>query len=100
MMNFLICRLQAFCKHNLENNINHENVLQILEASEKMNVPDIKNYALRLIVHDFSLVAKLPKMKLLSREILLDIIHAVAETLGEKRINKDLLSSISINSDI
>lgn len=93
-------RLQAFCKHNLENNINFENVLQILEASDKMNVPDIKNYALRLIVHDFSLVARLPKMKLLSRELLLDIINSMAEILGESRISQDLMSSISIHSDI
>lgn len=93
-------RLQQFCKHNLENNINYENVLQILEASDKMNVIDIKNYALRLIVHDFSLVAKLPKMKLLSRELLLDIITAMAELMGESRLSQDLMSSISIHSDI
>lgn len=94
-------RLQAFCKHNLENNINYENVLQILEASDKMNVPDIKNYALRLIVHDFSLVARLPKMKLLSRELLLDIINSMADIVGETRLSpSDLMSSISIHSDI
>lgn len=93
-------RLQAFCKHNLENNISYENVLQIFEASDKMNVPDIKNYALRLIVHDFSLVARLPKMKLLSRELLLDIIAAISDILGESRISQDLMSSISIHSDI
>lgn len=93
-------RLQAFCKHNLENNINYENVLQILEASDRMNVPDIKNYALRLIVHDFALIARLPKMKLLSRELLLDIINSMADILGESRISQDLISSISIHSDI
>lgn len=49
-------RLQAFCKHNLEHNIHFENVLQILEASDKMNIPEIKAYALRMIVHDFSQV--------------------------------------------
>jgi leucine-zipper-like transcriptional regulator 1 len=93
-------RLQAFCKHNLENNINYENVLQILEASDKMNVPDIKNYALRMVVHDFALVARLPKMKQLSRELLLDIINSMAEVLGEVKISQDLMSSISIHSDI
>lgn len=93
-------RLQAICKQNLENNINYENVLQILEASDKMNVPDIKNYALRLIVHDFSLVARLPKMKVLSRELLLDIINSMADILGETRLSQDLMSSISIHSDI
>lgn len=49
-------RLQAFCKHNLEHNIHFENVLQILEASDNMNIPSIKAYALRMIVHDFSQV--------------------------------------------
>lgn len=93
-------RLQAFCKHNLENNINFENVLQILEASDKMNVPDIKNYALRMVVHDFSMVARLPKMRQLTRELLLDIINAMAEIMGECKINQDLMSSISIHSDI
>jgi hypothetical protein len=93
-------RLQAFCKHNLENNINYENVLQILEASDRMNVPDIKNYALRMVVHDFSLVARLPKMRQLSRELLLDIINSMAEIMGEVKINQDLMSSISIHSDI
>ena len=93
-------RLQAFCKHNLENNINYENVLQILEASDKMNVPDIKNYALRMVVHDFALVARLPKMRQLSRELLLDIINSMADVLGEVKLNQDLLSSIIIHSDI
>lgn len=93
-------RLQAFCKNNLENNINYENVLKILEASDKMNVPDIKSYALKLIVHDFSLVVRSPKMKLLSRELLLDIINSMADVLGESKISHDLLSSISVHSDI
>lgn len=93
-------RLQAYCKHNLENNITYENVLQILEASDKMNVPDIKNYALRMIVHEFGMVGKLPKIKTLSRELLVEIIHAVAnDVMGEGRLNQDI-SSISINSEI
>jgi hypothetical protein len=96
-------RLQAFCKHNLEHNINFENVLQILEASDKMNVPDIKNYALRMVVHDFHQVARLPKMRLLNRELLLDVIMAMADVLGDykwDRLNTQDLASISIHSDI
>lgn len=92
-------RLQAFCKHNLEHNITYDNVLQILEASDRMNVPDIKNYALRMIVNDYAQVVRLPKMKMLSRELLLDVIMAVADILSEKRISQDL-ASISIHSDI
>lgn len=92
-------RLQAFCKHNLEHNIHYDNVLQILEASDKMNVPDIKNYALRMIVHDFPQVARLPKMKTLNRDLLLEVISAMADLLGELRLNHDF-ATISINSDL
>lgn len=92
-------RLQTFCKHNLEHNIHFDNVLQILEASDKMNVPDIKSYALRMIVRDFAQVARLPKMKMLSRDLLLEIIQAMADVLGEIRFNQDF-TSISIQSDL
>ncbi|GAB0088910.1 Leucine-zipper-like transcriptional regulator 1 homolog [Sergentomyia squamirostris] len=93
-------RLQAFCKHNLEHNITFDNVLQILEASDRMNVPDIKNYALRMIVHDFPQVARLPRMRMLTRDLLLDVIMAMADILGDIRVNHQDLISISINSDI
>lgn len=92
-------RLQAYCKHNLEHNIHVQNVLQILEASDKMNVPDIKNYALSMIVRDFSQVARLPKMQMLSRDLLLEVIEAMADVLGEIRFNQDF-TSISVHSDI
>ncbi|XP_058802388.1 leucine-zipper-like transcriptional regulator 1 isoform X2 [Phymastichus coffea] len=44
-------RLQAFCKQNLEMNVTFENVIQILEAADRMQAVDIKKYALNLIVH-------------------------------------------------
>jgi leucine-zipper-like transcriptional regulator 1 len=93
-------RLQAYCKHNLENNITYDNVLQILEASDKMNVPDIKNHALRMVVQEFQQVAKLPKMRILNRELLLDVIMAMADVLGEIRMSHDITSIISTTSDI
>lgn len=92
-------RLQAFCKHNLEHNIHVQNVLHILEASDKMNVPDIKKYALSLIVRDFSQVARLPRMQNLSRELLLEVIEAIADVLREIRFSQDL-TTLSIHSDI
>ncbi|XP_039298383.1 leucine-zipper-like transcriptional regulator 1 isoform X2 [Nilaparvata lugens] len=44
-------RLQAFCKQNLEMNVTVENVLQILEAADRMQALDMKKYSLKLIVH-------------------------------------------------
>lgn len=49
-------RLQAFCKQNLEMNVTFENVIQILEAADRMQAFDMKKYALNLIVHHFTKV--------------------------------------------
>lgn len=64
-----------------------------------MDVPDIKKYALSMIVREFSQVAKLPKMQNLSRNLLLEVIDAVAEVLAEIRFNSDF-TSLSVHSDI
>ncbi|KAH8339575.1 hypothetical protein KR074_011814 [Drosophila pseudoananassae] len=87
-------RLHAFCKYSLEHNINDENVLQTLEASDITKIYDIKEYALKLIVKDFAKVARLPKIAGLSRELLLEIICAVADSHGE------FMTRININTDI
>lgn len=50
-------RLQAFCKQNLEMNVTFENVIQILEAADRMHTSDMKKYALSLIVHHFPKVS-------------------------------------------
>lgn len=44
---------QAFCKQNLEMNVTFENVIQILEAADRIQAIDMKKYALNLIVHHF-----------------------------------------------
>lgn len=72
-------RLQVYCKHNLERNVTIENVIQIVEAADKSNVHDMKNYALDLIVRNFPRVAHQPQMKNLSRPLLLDILYALAK---------------------
>ncbi|XP_044749089.1 leucine-zipper-like transcriptional regulator 1 [Coccinella septempunctata] len=91
-------RLQAFCKQNLEMNVTFENVIQILEAADKMQASDMKKYALDLIVHHFTKVAKLPKLKNLSKELILDILMALANDMSETKMCQDV-SSGSLNSD-
>lgn len=90
--------MQAYCKHNLEHNIHVTNVLQILEASDKMNVPDIKKFALSMIVRDYAQVYKLPKIKALNHHLLLEIIDAMGEVVSELNPNNDLISGA--HSDI
>lgn len=45
--------LQAFCKQNLEMNVTCDNVVQILEAADRMQATDMKKYSLGLIVQYF-----------------------------------------------
>ncbi|KAF7993226.1 hypothetical protein HCN44_006286 [Aphidius gifuensis] len=85
-------RLQAFCKQNLEMNVTFENVIQILEAADRMQACDMKKYALNLIVHHFGKVARLPRLKQLSRDLLLDIIETLADEHGEVRTCQDMSS--------
>ena len=52
---------QAFCKQNLEMNVTFENVIQILEAADRIQAMDMKKYALNLIIHHFPKVSEVLK---------------------------------------
>lgn len=58
MAGFTNNRLQVFCKHNLQTNVSPDNVLAILQAADRMHATDIKEYALRMIAHQFSVVSR------------------------------------------
>jgi len=92
-------RLQVYCKTNLERNVTVENVLQILEAADRSQAADMKKYALSLIVRYFAKVAQQPRLKQLSRELLLDILSALADDSSDNKIMQDM-SCLSINSDL
>ena len=89
-------RLQTFCKQNLEMNVTYENVLQILEAAQQINALDMKRHALGLIVKSFGKVARLPRMKLLSRDLLLDIIEALADNFTDSQSQQ--MSSVILST--
>ncbi|XP_052124024.1 leucine-zipper-like transcriptional regulator 1 homolog [Frankliniella occidentalis] len=96
--NFTNNRLQAFCKQNLELNVSCDNVVQILEAADRMQAIDMKKYSLRLIVKYFPKVIKMPKIRSLSRELLLDIMEALADEMSTTKLCSDI-SNNSLNSD-
>ncbi|XP_060530109.1 leucine-zipper-like transcriptional regulator 1 [Cylas formicarius] len=93
--NFTNVRLQAFCKQNLEMNVTFENVIQILEAADKMQATDMKKYALDLIVHHFTKVVKLPRFKMLDKSLILDILDVLAESMDINQRND--VSSVGFN---
>merc|ERR1712141_395536 len=91
-------RLQVFCKTNLERNVTVNNVLDILEAADRSQASDMKKYALNLIVRYFPKVAQQPRIRLLSKELLLDVIFAMADESQDNKLVQDV-SCISFNSD-
>ncbi len=76
-----------------------DNVVQILEAADSSQVHDMKKYALCLIVRHFAKVAKLPRIKNLSKELLLDILYALAEDKSEEGRMVQDVSCVSLASD-
>lgn len=93
--------LQAFCKQNLEMNVTFENVIQILEVADHMQATDMKKFALKLIVLHFPKVSRLPKLRLLGRQLLLDILEALAEDMCEQKLPQDYSnhSNLSFSHD-
>ncbi|XP_007953652.1 leucine-zipper-like transcriptional regulator 1 [Orycteropus afer afer] len=78
-------RLQAYCKQNLEMNVTVQNVLQILEAADKTQALDMKRHCLHIIVHQFTKVSKLPTLRMLSQQLLIDIIDSLASHISDKQ---------------
>ncbi|KFM82844.1 Leucine-zipper-like transcriptional regulator 1, partial [Stegodyphus mimosarum] len=79
-------------------NVTFENVIQILEAADKIQAFDMKKHALNMIVHHFSKVARLPRFRLLSRPLLLDILDSLADEMSDSKLCQDM-SSISLCAD-
>jgi len=94
---FTNSRLQAFCKQNLEMNVTNQNVIQIFEASHGIGALDMKRHALSIIVQQFPRVARLPDIRRLKQELLLDIIDAVAEYMSPASTN-EIISVVSTYS--
>ncbi|MEE6512187.1 hypothetical protein FKM82_019113 [Ascaphus truei] len=82
---FFSNRLQAYCRQNLEVNVTVENVLQILEAADKTQAVEMKRHCLHIIVHQFTKVAKLPNLRLLSQPLLINIIESLASHISDKQ---------------
>lgn len=91
---FTNSRLQAYCKQNLEMNVTNRNVIQILEASHGIGAMDMKRHALSIIVQQFPKVARLPDIRRLKQELLLDILDAIAEYMSPPASN-EIISVVS-----
>lgn len=88
---FTNSRLQAYCKQNLEMNVSVKNVIQILEAAHSIDALDMERHALSIIVQHFPKVARLQDFRRLKKELLLDILDAIAEYMQSGQ-HYDLIS--------
>lgn len=88
----------------MERNVSSENVVQILEAADKSQTHcqtnDMKRYALNLIVKNFHKVVHLPQVKDLKRELLLDILYAMAEQDETSNIPDDKRKAEKLVQDL
>lgn len=67
-------------------NVSFENVVEILEAAHRIGAADMKKHALDLVVGHFVKVAKSPNLRRLSRDLLLEILDAIADYLKDSTI--------------
>jgi hypothetical protein len=109
----MLCRLA--CTVNLEPNFQISVVSKILEAADRIQAHDMKKHALNIIVQHYSKVqllllgvffllqhsfitqvGNLPQIRSLSRELLLDILDALAQdmSLKETRYLSDISSIV------
>ncbi|XP_019760823.2 leucine-zipper-like transcriptional regulator 1 [Dendroctonus ponderosae] len=85
--NFSNIRLQAICKQNLERNVTHETVIDVLEAADRIQAIDMKKYALELIVLNFKKVVKQPRLKMLDKALILDILDTLGDFMSKKELS-------------
>ena len=74
-------RLLALCKRQLELSPSHRNVFELLEAADALGADELKAQLLAVVAQHFGDLARLPRLQLLRRELLLDVLAAVAAML-------------------
>ena len=77
-------RLHIFCKQNLEANVSKDNVFDILEAADKIQEKDMKNFALEILRNNFHELAHSSRITKLPKELLLDIITDISSMFIKK----------------
>lgn len=80
---FANLRLHNYCKASLEKDVSKENILTMLEVSDKIHVQTMKNRCLDMIARKFPEIVKQPYFRNLKRELLLDILDILADRMTQ-----------------
>ena len=76
-------RLHNYCKASLEKDVSKENILTMLEVSDRIQVQTMKNRCLDIIARKFTEIVKQPYFRDLERELLLDILDILADRMTQ-----------------
>lgn len=74
-------RLKHFCELCVKGSFNEAHVLQLFEASSRLNVEAVRAMALDFIITHFHTVCRQPAMDQLDKPLLVDILKGLAERL-------------------
>eukprot|EP00405_Crypthecodinium_cohnii_P046396 CAMPEP_0206586266 /NCGR_PEP_ID=MMETSP0325_2-20121206/36914_1 /ASSEMBLY_ACC=CAM_ASM_000347 /TAXON_ID=2866 /ORGANISM="Crypthecodinium cohnii, Strain Seligo" /LENGTH=857 /DNA_ID=CAMNT_0054093979 /DNA_START=48 /DNA_END=2621 /DNA_ORIENTATION=+ len=77
-------RLKHFCELNVRDSFDEAHVLQLFEASSRLNVDVVRAMALDFIVANFNTVCRQPALELLDKPLLIEIIKGLAEKLPQR----------------
>jgi len=76
-------RLKLFCELCVKDSFNEAHVLQLFEASSRLNVEAVRAMALEFIVSHFQTVCQQAALELLDKPLLIDILKGVAERVPQ-----------------
>jgi hypothetical protein len=74
-------RLKHFCELCVKDSFNEAHVLQLFEASSRLNVEAVRTMALEFIITHFHTVCRQPAMDQLDKPLLVDILKGLADRL-------------------
>lgn len=76
-------RLKLFCELCVKDSFNEAHVLQLFEASSRLNVEAVRAMALEFIVSHFQTVCQQAALEQLDKPLLIDILKGVAERVPQ-----------------
>jgi len=76
-------RLKLFCELCVKDSFNEAHVLQLFEASSRLNVEAVRAMALEFIVSHFQTVCQQAALEQLDKPLLIDILKGVAERMPQ-----------------
>jgi hypothetical protein len=74
-------RLKHFCELCVKDSFNEAHVLQLFEASSRLNVEAVRAMALEFIITHFHTVCRQPAVDQLDKPLLVDILKGLAERI-------------------